>query len=259
MDDREFGTLAKRAKSRLLSMHYQSGAGHIGGCLSSLDIMLCLHHEVMGDGDTFILSKGHAAGALYITLWTMGKLTDEELRQFHGDGTKLAGHPAPNWHPNIPAATGSLGHGLPIATGLALGRRFRGEDGRVFCLMSDGELEEGSNWEALLFIAHHKIGVAILVDANGLQGFGSTTEVASLEPLGEKIAPFGIKVVEADGHDHRAILKALEGFNGSEPLMVILRTVKGKGVSFMEGKMDWHYLSMTPDQYQKAMAEIDIA
>ena len=231
----DYEKLVREARLRLLRMHHDSGVGHIGGNLSALDAMLYLHHRVMDTDDVFVLSKGHAAGALYITLWTLGRLTDEQLREFHAEGTKLAGHPVPHWNPGIPVATGSLGHGLPMAAGIALAKRFQGESGRVYCLTSDGEWQEGSCWESLIFAHHHKLEtLTVLVDQNGLQGFGSTREVSSIESLQRRIEAFGIDVVEVDGHDPDAIGPALDR-DRPGPRVVILNSIKGKGISFMEG------------------------
>src|SRR6185437_5106795 len=152
--------------------------------------------------DQFVLSKGHSAGAYYVTLWTLGKLEEEDLRQFHKDGTRLSGHPPPGGIEDILFATGSLGHGLSMAAGLALAKRLKGEAGRIYCLMSDGEWNEGSCWEALIFARHHGLdNLTIVVDLNGLQGFGTTREVANLEPLAEKFRAFGVPTEEIDGHD----------------------------------------------------------
>ena len=248
--------IIQKARLRLLRMHFEAGVGHIGGNLSSLELMLTLHHRVMGPDDQFILSKGHAAGALYITLWSMGRLTEEQLATFHKDRTRLGGHPVPHGIPDIPFAIGSLGHGLGLAAGLALGRRLRGQPGRVFCLLSDGEWNEGSTWEALTFIAHHNLReVVLLVDLNGLQGFGSTTEVANLASLASKLREFGLEVREIDGHEPDAIERALRAPIGDRPLAVLAKTIKGHGVSFMENKMEWHYLPMTAEQYQMAVEE----
>ena len=248
--------IIQKARLRLLRMHFEAGVGHIGGNLSSLELMLTLHYRVMGPDDQFILSKGHAAGALYITLWSMGRLTEEQLATFHKDRTRLGGHPVPHGIPDIPFAIGSLGHGLGLAAGLALGRRLRGQPGRVFCLLSDGEWNEGSTWEALTFIAHHNLReVVLLVDLNGLQGFGSTTEVANLASLANKLREFGLEVREIDGHEPDAIERALRAPVGERPLAVLAKTVKGHGVSFMENKMEWHYLPMTAEQYQMAVEE----
>ena len=246
---------AGRARARLLQMHYDAKVGHIGGNLSALDAMLHLHGQIMGDDDVFVLSKGHAAGALYITLWAAGLISDDELGSFHQDGTRLAGHPIAHWHPRIRFATGSLGHGLGLASGVALAKQLSGDPGTVYCLLSDGECEEGSTWEALIFARHRKLSnLVILVDANGLQGFGSTDEVASLEPLAPKFRGFGFNVAEIDGHSPAALDAALAR-RDSQPLVILLRTAKGRGVSFMEGKMEWHYLPLTQEQYQLALHE----
>lgn len=189
-------------------MHFESGVGHIGGNLSSLDLLVYLHHRVLNENDVFVLSKGHSVGALYVTLWSLGKLSDEDLCQFHGEGTKLSGHPAPDWLPEIRCATGSLGHGLPLSAGLALGKNLKSESGRIFCLMSDGEWNEGSNWEAVIFAVQNRLErLTFIVDCNELQGFGTTKEVADLEPLIEKFRSFKLQVEEIDGHSIEEIAK----------------------------------------------------
>jgi len=245
----------ERARLRLLEMHYHSKVGHIGGNLSALDILMSLYHFRLGPDDGFVLSKGHAAGALYVTLWTMGLLTDEDLRHFHGEGTRLSGHPPLKGVPEVIFATGSLGHGLSLAAGLALGKKLRGEAGRIFCLTSDGEWNEGSCWEALIFLAHQKLdNLTFLVDMNGMQGFGSTRQVANLDSLADKFRAFGVKTLEVDGHDLNSICTALDCSEG--PLAIVAKTTKGYGVSFMENQMAWHYLPMNEEQYQQALLEV---
>ena len=245
-----------RARSRLLQMHFESGVGHIGGNLSALDAMLIVFHEFLSEEDRFILSKGHSAGALYISLWSVGRLQDEDLKQFHKDETLLAGHPPAAGIPDIHFATGSLGHGLSLAAGTALGMRLKGSQARVICLTSDGEWQEGSTWEALIFAAHHKLdNLTVLVDHNELQGFGSTAEVASMSPLWQRWKGFEVDVEVIDGHDLTAIRTALQR-NTDRPHFIALRTVKGKGVSFMENRMDSHYLPLTEKNYQTAMDEL---
>lgn len=247
---------ALAAKLRLLKMHFEAGVGHIGGNLSALDIMLCLHHDVMTPADRFVLSKGHAAGALYVTLWSLGRLTDADLTQFHKDGTRLPGHPPATALPQVQFGTGSLGHGIGLAAGMALGFRLAGIDGRIFCLTSDGEWNEGSSWEALIFAAQKKLSnLTLIVDANGLQGFGSTRDIADLHPLAEKFRQFNVETVEVDGHDHAALRRALAA-HGDRPRLIVANTTKGCGVSFMEHRMEWHYLPLTESQYQQAVQEI---
>lgn len=237
-------------------MHFESGVGHIGGNLSCLDLLMVLHHRTMNENDQFILSKGHAAGSLYITLWSLGKLKDDDLKLFHKEHTQLSGHPAPHWKKEIIFATGSLGHGFSLASGLALAKKLKEEPGRIFCLTSDGEWQEGSNWEALIFCLHQKLNnLTLMVDANGLQGFGSTKEVAGMDDLTEKFKSFGMLVEVIDGHDINAIEKALSP-NQKGPRAIIARTTKGKGVSFMENKMEWHYLPLKEDQYRQALQEL---
>jgi len=251
--------LVKLAKRRLLQMHFEAKVGHIGGNLSCLDSLLVLHHRILQPDDTFVLAKGHAAGALYITLWTRGILSDLDLKTFHRDNTLLAGHPIAGWSPHIPFATGSLGHGLPMALGLALGNRLQNKPGHIYCLTSDGEWQEGSNWEALIFAAHHKLeNLTILVDENRLQGFGSTTEVASLESLGDKLKSFAVDVVVVDGHSSGEI-EAVLRIRSSRPRIIIQRTIKGNGVSFMQNQVAWHYLPMTEEQYRIAVTQVDQA
>ena len=247
--------IALEARRRLLRMHFESRIGHMGGNLSALDALLTLHHRVMGAADTFILSKGHAAGALYVTLWSLGLLADGDLATFHADGTWLAGHPVPGWSERVPVATGSLGHGFPIALGMALARHLDGEAGHVYCLTSDGEWQEGAMWEALIFWAHRRLSnLTVFVDLNGLQGFGSTREIASMDDLGKRLSGFEIPVVHVDGHDHEAIAEAARNHPGA---LILLHTVKGKGVSFMENRMEWHYLPLSSEQYAAALAELD--
>ena len=258
MEDQELAQTARRSRRRLLRMHHESRVGHLGGNLSALDVLLHLHHRVLQPEDVFVLAKGHAAGALYVTLWSLGELDDDDLRDFHRDGTQLAGHTVAGWHPRIPVATGSLGHGLPMAAGLALGRRLDGRPGQVFCLTSDGEWQSGSNWEALIFARHHRLdNLTVLVDVNGLQGFGSTEDVASMEPMIDRFRGFGLQVQEGDGHDPESLARLVDRERGEEgPRVVLLRTVKGKGVSFMENRMEWHYIPLDLDHYRHAVADV---
>jgi len=240
-------------------MHFEAGVGHIGGNLSSLEILLCLYHRVLQPTDQFVLSKGHAAGALYTTLWSIGELTDEELKTFHKDGTRLSGHPPVGSIPAIIFSNGSLGHGPGQAAGLALAKKLRGEPGHVFCLCSDGEWNEGSCWESLIFAKQQKLGnLTFIIDVNGLQGFGTTKEVADLEPFADKFRAFGWRAVQVDGHDIDSLSASLTPSSKQKwPRAVLARTRKGSGVSFMEGKMEWHYLPMSPAQYAAAVKEIE--
>ncbi len=245
------------ARKLLLGMHYSSEVGHLGGNLSCLDAMMVLHHEYLGVDDKFILSKGHSAGALYVVLATRGVISREELSTFHKDGTRLPGHPPSKGLVGVEFATGSLGHGLSLAAGTALARILRGAGGHVYCLMSDGEWQEGSTWEALVFLCHHKLAnLTVLVDHNGLQGFGTTREVASMNPLHERLAGFDVDLRCLDGHDLAAIRASLDKTTG-RPRVLVLNTVKGRGVPGMEYQMSSHYLPIDSQTYAAALRAVD--
>ena len=254
----KFLELQKKACLRLLKMHFESGVGHIGGNLSVLDAMLFLHHFVLQKNDRFILSKGHAAGALYIALWSVGKLAESQLETFHKDHTKLAGHPPVNSIAEIPFATGSLGHGLGLACGMAMGNKLQNRDEQIFCLMSDGEWQEGSNFEALIFLSHQQLNnITVIIDCNGLQGFGSTDDVASLniKKLHDIFSAFNFEIFEIDGHDENDLKKLAQ--KNSRPQIFLMNTIKGRGISFMENRMEWHYLPLSEELYRKAKKEIE--
>ena len=248
---------AAAARMRLLQMHFESGVGHIGGNLSCLDILLAIYHDVLTEFDHFVLSKGHAAGALYTALWSVGRLSDSDLKTFHRDDTLLSGHPPARGNADIPFATGSLGHGVGLAAGLALGQRLNETAGRVICLTSDGEWNEGSTWESLIFAKHQQLAnLVVIVDQNGLQGFGTTSEVADLSPLADKFRAFGLTTLEVDGHDQTALTCVMNSTAFPGPLMIVAKTIKGNGVSFMENRLEWHYLPMTVEQYEQACQEV---
>jgi transketolase len=252
----DLAEVVTQTKLRLLQMHFESGVGHLGGNLSALDLLVCLYHRILQSDDVFILSKGHAAGALYATLWSTGALSGADLRTFHKDGTRLSGHPPLRGISEVLFATGSLGHGLGLAAGVALGKRLQGLPGRVFCLTSDGEWNEGSSWEALIFASHQRLeNLVVIVDTNGLQGFGSTSEVANLTSLTRKFHEFGLDAEEINGHHCGDICRSL-GRQALRPRAVVAHTIKGCGVSFMENKMEWHYLPMNESQYRQAEKEV---
>ncbi len=246
----------KKARIRLLTMHYESKVGHVGGNLSCLDSLLVLYNEFIGPDDRFILSKGHSAGALYTALWSIGRLSDDSLKTFHKDATLLAGHPPAAGIDEIRFATGSLGHGLSLAAGAALALKLKGLAGTVYCLTSDGEWQEGSTYEAMVFAAHHRLNnLKILVDHNNLQGFGRTGDIASMSPLASKLSGFDLDLRVIDGHDLDAIRSAVSATSNTCQL-IVMETRKGRGVSFMEDMMEWHYLPIGADQYSQAMREL---
>lgn len=249
--------LLKAATLRLLQMHFDAGVGHIGGNLSVLPILLELFHDLQVDPERLVLSKGHAAGAIYIALWTKGILSEDHLRSFHRDGTLLAGHPPAKGVPGIAFATGSLGHGLALANGLAIAERLKGTSRQIFCVTSDGEWNEGSMWESLIFAAHQKLeNLCIIIDVNGLQGFGTTREVADLEPMADRFLAFNTHVASIDATEYGRLLKVLHDMPRGKPKVILARTIKGRGVSFMQNRMEWHYLPMTTEQYALARQEV---
>jgi transketolase len=246
-----------QAYQRLLQMHFESGVGHIGGNLSVLDALLVIFSEYLSKSDQLVLSKGHAAGAFYIGLWSIGRLVDADLKTFHKDNTSLPGHLPSKGIPEVSFATGSLGHGLSLAAGTALGFKLRNTEAKTYCMMSDGEWQEGSTWEALIFACHHRLShLTVLVDHNELQGFGNTANTASMAPLWDRLAGFNLDLHVIDGHDMDAIREALNT-SGDRVKVIILKTIKGHGVRFMEHKMEWHYLPLSPEQFAIALQDIE--
>ena len=248
-----------RARRRLLSLHYEAGSGHVGGNLSSLDALVTLFHVLMKPQDRFILSKGHSAGALYVALWSKNVLTDADLRTFSKDNTCLPAHPSGDGIPGMLFPTGSLGHGPSLSAGLALAARRQQSGRHIWCLCSDGEWQEGSCWEALIFSVHQKLdNLTLLVDQNGLQGFGTTEEVASLRDLTPRFAVFGADASLVDGHDPQAIVSAARSRSPQKPRVIVLKTVKGKGTS-LEGQVACHYLPLSDADFaqsQQGMEEV---
>lgn len=234
-------------------------AGHIGTGLSSIEILTYLYRKFLTPSDRFILSKGHGASALYATLNQVGKMSDADLATYYQDGTLLPAHPAAESWDDIPAATGSLGHGSPIATGMAYTfKHLQGSKKRVAALLSDGECNEGSTWEAALFASHHKLdNLTFVVDLNGLQGFGKTDEVLDMRPFAQKWSSFGWETREINGHDFGELDAALSAPRTGRPLCVVAHTVKGKGVSFMENKLEWHYLPLKEDLLRTALTDLE--
>ena len=238
---------------QLILMHANANVGHLGGNLSCID---AIYHTfgILRPNDRFILSKGHSAGALYVVLAAYHISPSAWLETFHRDNTKLPGHPPANTIDAIPFATGSLGHGLSLAAGFALSQRMRNTTQRTFCLTSDGEWQEGSTWEALIFLCHHKLSnLTILIDNNGWQGFGSTTHVASMHDLVEKLSAFAVEITSVDGHDATAVTHALQQ-QSHAPRCIILNTTKGRGLPGLADTLQSHYLPPTPAQVAQALS-----
>ncbi|MEQ1760386.1 MAG: transketolase [Vicinamibacterales bacterium] len=262
----ELTTLAQRLRLQIIQMTSRAKSSHVGGGLSMAEILAVLYGRVLNVRphdpfwpcrDRFVLSKGHACAGLYAVLADRGFFPLDELETFYGDGSRLAGHVTHVDVPGIECSTGSLGHGLPIATGMALAGRDLGF--RVFCVLSDGECDEGSNWEAALFAGHHRLAnLTVIVDYNKIQSLGTVDEVLRLDPLHEKWASFGWHAVEVDGHDVEALDRVLTEVPDSpgKPTCVVAHTVKGKGVSFMEHQLLWHYRSPAGDELRRAIAEL---
>ncbi len=250
-------------KKRMLEMYHAAHAGHIGCSLSSAEMLVYLKFSWMRPGDRLVLSKGHAAALLYSVLAEAGDLSEEEIRSFYHNGTLLPAHPPVNQVKAIPFATGSLGHGLSLSAGMAYAARVKQDARMYFCVTSDGELDEGSTWEAALFIAHHRLeNLVWLIDRNRIQGIGKTEEVMHLEPLRDKLEAFGFDVLDADGHDFGSLELAKMKYaqrasTEGKPCVVICATVKGHGVSYMENTVDCHYLPMNEEQYRLALDELN--
>ncbi len=259
--------LAREIRSNALAMVARAKASHIAGALSMADLLAVLYSGILRvrsddpgwpGRDRFILSKGHSCTGLYATLALQGFVPLEELLTYGADGSRLMAHSS-HKVPGVEFSTGSLGHGLPFGCGKALAAKRSGGSWRTFVMLSDGELDEGSNWEAILFAPQHRLdNLVAIVDYNKIQSLGSVAEVMELHPLADKFRAFRWAVREVDGHDHGAIYTALSSlpWETGRPSVLIAHTVKGKGVDFMENKLEWHYSSPKPDQLDLALAQL---
>jgi transketolase len=259
--------LARRIRAQALRMVARSKASHIGSALSITDIVAVLYGgalDVFPDRpkdplrDRFILSKGHACVAIYAALAETGFFPRAALESYATDGSQLMTHIS-HHIPGVEFSTGALGQGLPFGVGKALAAKRSGKDWRTVVLMSDGEMGEGSNWEAFMFAAHHKLDrLTAIIDYNKLQSLGTVADTLALEPLADKLTAFGWAVREIDGHDHEALSANLEAglWRADTPQMLIAHTIKGKGVSYMENKVEWHYRSPDPAQLAEALAAL---
>jgi transketolase len=257
--------MSDRIRRIVIEQSKRAHVGHIGSSLSVADILGTLYAGVLqGSGpadperERMVLSKGHASLALYAALHETGVIDSEELESFCVDGSRLGTHPD-HVVPGVDFSTGSLGHGLSLATGSALAARLSGSARRTFVLMSDAECNEGSVWEAVMFAAHHKLGnLVVVVDVNGQQALGYTHEVLDLSPLEQRWSAFGWDVHSVDGHDHAALRGTIDSLapGDSKPHVLLAQTVFGHGVSYMEREIRWHYLPMDDAQYASALAEL---
>jgi transketolase len=259
-------SLARQMRIHALHMVYDAKASHIGTCLSVADILAVLYYDVMRlnisspqmpERDRLILSKGHGAAILYAALAERGFFPVSWLKNYCKNGSPLTGHINHAGVPGVEVSTGSLGHGLSIGCGMALGLRADDKGARVFVVMSDGECDEGSIWEAALFAPFHKLhNLTAIIDYNKIQSFGIVKDVLDLEPFADKWRAFGWHVVEVDGHDHVALRQAMMIVHEEKPTLILAHTVKGKGVSFMENDLAWHYRSPDAELLARALAEI---
>lgn len=261
-------SMAQQVRRHVVQMTSRGASSHVSSCLSVVDILAVLYSDILrvdpaqpdrADRDRFLLSKGHAAAALYATLAASGFFDVTKLDSYYQDGSDLSGHVSHVDNPGVEFSTGSLGHGLGVAAGMALTALRTGQTWRTYALLSDGEFDEGSTWEALLFASHHKLeNLVAIIDYNKLQSLGSVASTLALEPLVDKFAAFGWATTEVDGHDHAALRGAFQGMPHvvAQPTMIVCHTTKGKGVSFMEDSVMWHYRSPQGAEYDAAMAEL---
>jgi transketolase len=251
---------ALNIKKRFLGMYKAANAGHVGSSLSVADVLTFVRFNWMHEHDEIVLSKGHAAASLYSVLAEEGILSDADIESFYKNNTYLAAHPPANKIKRIPFSTGSLGHGLSLAAGFGLAFKLKKSNQKAFCITSDGELNEGSIWEAALFLVHHNLkNVVWLIDRNRLQGYGRTEDVMKLEPLDKKLEAFGLNVLIADGHDFESLENAKQqAAQSDKPTAIICNTTKGRGWKLYEDKVDCHYLPMKEDQYDLILEEIEL-
>jgi transketolase len=269
MDYSSYRQIAKEIRKKILNAAAKSQCSHIGSALSCVEILTGLYFNAMridpsnpkdDNRDIFILSKGHGCLALYATLSQRGFFSDDRLDKFYIDGGELWGHSSLGTAPGIEATTGSLGHGLPISLGFAIASKHDKKDRKIFVVLSDGECDEGSTWEAAMYAGHKKLdNLVAIVDYNKIQSLGNVKEVLNLEPFSEKWKSFGWSVIEIDGHDMKRIIETLKKtpFEPDKPSVIIAHTIKGKGVSFMENQLAWHYKSLNEEQLKIAQKELE--
>ncbi|MCI6353838.1 transketolase [Eubacterium coprostanoligenes] len=265
---KELEIYATKIRMGIIEGTYNAKAGHPGGSLSAADVFAYLYEKEMrvnpkepkwDDRDRLVLSKGHCAPGLYAALAYKGFFPVEDLKTLRHIDSYLQGHPNMNTVPGIDMSTGSLGQGISVAVGMAKGAKFLGKDVNVYSVLGDGEIEEGQVWEAMMFAHQYKLdNLCIIIDCNGLQIDGPCSEVMSAEPIDEKVKAFGFDVITIDGNDFDDLEKAFDAFHKSnKPFAIIMKTVKGKGVSYMENQVGWHGKAPNEEEYNIAMAELN--
>lgn len=251
--------ISKEIRRNILFQVYNAGSGHVGGALSCVDILVAIYFNLINEGDKVVLSKGHASAALYATLAEIGFFSKEELATFRKLNSRLQGHPSCLKTPGVDASSGSLGQGLSIANGIALAFKMDNKDNYVYAILGDGEIDEGQIWEATMTASHYKINNLIaFLDYNKLQIDGTNDEVMRIAPVNEKFKAFGFYVQEINGHDFNEIISAVKNAKQQDkPSMIIANTIKGKGVSFMENKCEWHGKAPKKEEYEMAIRELE--
>lgn len=267
--DSNLTNTCKKIRKDLIEMIFKGGSGHPGGSLSAVEILVCLYFQVMkidpqnpawGERDLFVLSKGHAAPLLYAVLANRGFFSREMLWTFNQPGTRLQKHIDMHLVPGAELSTGSLAQGMSVAVGMALGLRRISKTRKVYVLIGDGECQEGQIWEAAMYAAHQKLSnLLVILDNNRCQVDGYTDDVCRIEPVGEKWRSFGWNVLSIPGHDSHLILSAIAdaGKVKEQPSIIIAETIKGKGISFMENRPEWHARELSQSEYDQAMAELE--
>lgn len=271
MEKLELQKIANEVRKDILTEVYHAKSGHPGGSLSVADILTCLYFEEMNvdpknpgwaDRDRLVLSKGHATPALYAVLAEKGYFPKEELKTLRALGSRLQGHPNMNDTPGVDMTSGSLGQGVSAAVGMALSAKLTGDSYRVYAVLGDGELEEGQVWEAMMFAGNKGLdNLVVVVDSNGIQLDGTVEEINSPQPIDEKMKAFHLHPIVVDGHDFDQLHRAFEEAKTVKgcPTAIIAKTVKGKGVSYMENQVSWHGTAPNQEQYEKAMEELEKA
>ena len=253
--------ISSMARKTILRMSFRSKTSHIGSSLSCVDLLSAMYlrqftNREPGSDNLVIVSKGHAASAVYSVLNALGKISDKEIEEYCSDGAALGGHVTFNRNFGIPLSTGSLGHALSYGVGIALARRLRKKKGIIYVLGSDGECDSGAIWEAAMLAGHLELNnLMFVIDRNGLQSMKGTEETLRLEPLGNKWKAFNWHVVEIQGHSHSEISTALDSIS-TQPIVVIANTIKGFGISFMENSIEWHYRSPNEEEFARGISEL---
>lgn len=266
--DNKLNRVSAELRFEIIKMSNRSQSAHLGGALSCVDILTTLYWDKLNiypndpwnkNRDRVIFSKGHAVSALYAALAKRGYFSESELLNYNTEGFHLTEHPSPRCAPGVEWGTGSLGHGLSVAIGMGIAAKIRNDNYKIYAIMSDGECQEGSVWEAAMYAPKRNLtNLTVIVDFNKWQATGKSTDIMQIEPLREKFESFGWRSTEIDGHDIKSIQEAIDLNNNKKPLAIIANTIKGKGVSFMEDDNNWHYRSPTNEEVQQAGIELGV-